>query len=191
MAGPVASYIQLPDDSGNSGKKVRSQTKVISGSTVHEHFFTPVRAGVLLGVYRLGMAQQTIVQTAHDGTSTAFLWFHMPTAITNKKARIRGIWFDTQLSSVAAAMVTAPRVSASRFTFTGTASGGSVTPVKVDTSWATSVSDLRTAVTGLTVALVGVMGTAGVAGSLTAVGAYAPARCNVFGPTDQEDEWPV
>jgi hypothetical protein len=32
------SYIQLPNDSANTGKKVRSNERTVSGSSVHEHF---------------------------------------------------------------------------------------------------------------------------------------------------------
>ena len=32
------SYIQLPDDSANTGKKVRSQSRTVGANTVHEHY---------------------------------------------------------------------------------------------------------------------------------------------------------
>lgn len=188
MAGPVAASIILPDDSGNTGKKVRSQTKTVGGNSVHEHFFVPGRQAVLLGVYSLAMAQQTVLQTANDGTSTGLLWFHVPTAITNKKARIRKLLINSQ-HSTAFAGITAPRIVASRFTFTGTASGASVTPVKVDTAWATAVADLRTAVTGLTVALVGLMGAAALVGALTAVGAYEPSGIDLIDSVSEDAWW--
>jgi hypothetical protein len=80
-----------------------------------------------------------------------------------------------------------------KYTFTGTASGATVTPVKVDTTSAGSFADLRTAVTGMTVTLVGALGFIPIAGALTAVGAYAPAEVNAIGPNDNdfEDEFVV
>ena len=43
MAAPIANKIILPDDSGNTGKKVRTQTRVVGADTVHEHFFVQGR----------------------------------------------------------------------------------------------------------------------------------------------------
>lgn len=37
------SFIQLPDDTGNTGKKVRTVTRVTGSDTVHEHVFLVVR----------------------------------------------------------------------------------------------------------------------------------------------------
>lgn len=190
MAAPIASKVTLPDDSGNSGKKIRTQTRVVGSDTVHEHFFQQVRQAQVLGVYRLGMAQVTALASAQNGTSSGFLWFHVPTAITNKKARIRRLSVTSQLATLLATP-TAPRLTATRFTFSGTASGASLTPIKIDASGTAAVSDLRTAVTGLTVALVGSLGTAPFPGAQTAVGAYAPAEYNIIDPASEEDEWPI
>lgn len=35
----AASYVQLPDDSLNTGKKVRTNTRTVGPDTVHEHFW--------------------------------------------------------------------------------------------------------------------------------------------------------
>lgn len=35
----AASFVQLPDDSINLGKKVRTNTRVVGADTVHEHYF--------------------------------------------------------------------------------------------------------------------------------------------------------
>src|SRR5258708_6650097 len=35
-------FIQLPDDSGNAGKKVRTNTRLVGGEIVHEHVFSVV-----------------------------------------------------------------------------------------------------------------------------------------------------
>lgn len=190
MAGPVASKVVLPDDSGNAGKKIRTQTRVVGADTVHEHFFIQARQAQVLGVYRLGMAQVTALASAQTGTSSGFLWFHVPTATVNKKVRIRRLSVTSQLSTVLATP-TAPRLTATRFTFTGTASGASLTPVKIDSTAGSSVADLRTAVTGLTVTLVGSFGTAPFPGAQTAVGAYAPAEYNIVDPASEEDDWPI
>ena len=190
MAGPIASKIILPDDSGNTGKKIRSQTRVIGADTVHEHFFVPVREEAVLGVYRLGMAQVTILAAAQNGTSTGFLWFSVPVGTTGKKVRLRRLSVVSQ-HATALATPTAPRLTVTRYTFTGTASGASLTPVKVDATSAASVADLRTAVTGMTVSLVGSIGTAPIVGAVTAVGAYSPTPVHIVDPTADEDEFIV
>lgn len=188
MSGPVASTVILPDDSGNAGKKIRTQTKSVGGNDVHEHFFVRSRQAVLLGVYAHGMDQVTAAQSAQNGTSTGCLWFHVPTAISNKQARVRRVTLSSQHSTVLATP-TAPRLMFSRFTFSGTASGGSMTAVKLDTGYPAAVADLRSAVTGLTVSLVGPLATAPYCGALTAVGGYAPNYMELIHPGDEDNWW--
>lgn len=190
MAAPIASKVILPDDSGNTGKKVRTQTRVVGSDTVHEHMYIQIRQAQVLGVYRIAMAQVTILASAQNGTSSGFLWFHVPNAVTNKKARLRRVYVCSQ-HSTALATPTAPRLVLARMTFTGTASGASITPVKIDASGTAAVADLRTAVTGLTVSLVGNLGAAAICGAVTAVGAYAPAEIDIIDPASEEDEWPI
>lgn len=190
MAGPVDSYIILPDDSGNSGKKDRNQSRVVGGNTVYEKFIVKVRQAQLLGVYRAATAQLAIVQTATNGTTTGLLWAHVPTAVTNKKVRLRRAFVTSQFTA-ATAFPTAPRLRMDRMTFTGTASGAAVTAAKVDSGYPSPVFDLRTAVTGLTPVLVAQLGNAAICGALTAVGAWAPAVIDVFPATSEEDEWNV
>lgn len=190
MAAPIANKIILPDDSGNAGKKVRTQTRVVGADTVHEHFFVEEHKALVLGVYRAALAQQTVLAAAQNGTSTGFLWAHVPTAVSGKKARIRLVYVSSQ-HSTALATPTAPRLVLTRFTFTGTASGAAVTAAKVDATYPAPVLDLRTAATGLTVALVAALAAAGLAGALTAVGAYHPVDINIVDPGESEDEWIV
>src|SRR4029079_15302652 len=51
MAGPVASYVQLPSDSANTGKKNRTQTRVVGSDTAHEHFVVPNIGYARIGRY--------------------------------------------------------------------------------------------------------------------------------------------
>ena len=190
MAGPVAGFVQLPLDTGNTGKKVRTVSLVVGADTVHHHFFVQAREKKVLGTYRAGLAQVTILAAAQNGTSTGFLWAHMPTAITGKSARIRRLRVESQ-HSTALATPTAPRITAVQFTFTGTASGAAVAAIENDRLGPAAVLDLRTAVTGLTPSLVGSLGTAGIVGALTAVGAYAPRTIDIVDAATEEDCWPV
>lgn len=191
MAAPVASFVQLPVDTTNAGKKIRTQSKVIGTDTVHSHFWVQDRAQTVLGVYRLSLAQQTAQASATNGTSTGFAWLAVPTATTTKAARIRRLTVSSQ-HSTALATPTAPRVAASRFTFTGTASGASGgTPDKVDTTFPASALDVRTATTGMTITLVTLIGVAPIVGAVTAVGAYGPVDNSIVDPASDEDQWPV
>lgn len=191
MAGPVAAEIRLPDDSGNTGKRVRTQTRDVgSGVLRHEHAFYEIRQAEILGVYRAALAQQTVAAAAQNGTSSGFLWAHVPSAVSNKWARIRRLYFSSQ-HSTALATPTAPRIVVTRFTFTGTASGAAVTASKVRSDYPSPILDLRTAVTGLTPSLVAATAAAGLAGALTAINAYHPIDINVIDPGESEDEWLV
>src|SRR4029078_9951039 len=51
MAAPVAGYVQLPSDSPNTGKKNRTQTRVIGSDTAHEHFVVPNIGYTRIGRY--------------------------------------------------------------------------------------------------------------------------------------------
>ena len=172
MASPIANKITLPSDTGNSGKSVRSQTRVVGANTVHEHFFIPVSANEPTGKYFLSTAQQTIVAAAQNGTSTGFFWLQLPTAAT-VTACITRINADANAAS-ALATPSAPKISFTKFTFTGTASGAqaaspnSITPYKTGLTVAQVTA--RTAVTGMTVTLVGEIGQFAIPSAETAVG---------------------
>lgn len=190
MAKPIAEKVVLPLDTGNTGKKMRTQSRVVGADTVHEHFFIKGRQAEVLGVYRMAMAQFTVQAAAQNGTSTGFLWAHVPSAVSNKKVRIRKIRINSANSTVLATP-TAARVAISRITFTGTASGASAgTPGKNDATYPASIFDLRTAVTGLTVSLVALLAVAPIIQCVTAVGAVAPRDSEIV-DTSEEDDWIV
>lgn len=94
----------------------------------------------------------TVVATAHNGTSTGHLWLFNPSTNT-KRFRIERVRISTQFGS-ALSVPTSPVTNLSRFTFTGTASGATVAPAAIDTTY-TASADVRSASTGLTVTLVG------------------------------------
>lgn len=60
MTAPVASYIQLPSDASNTGKKNRTQTKVVGSDTVHEHFMVPDHTYTRTGRYVYQSTDDTI-----------------------------------------------------------------------------------------------------------------------------------
>ena len=190
MTAPSAGYVQLPDDTGNSGKKMQTQSESIGGNTVHSHFYIQRRQAKLLGVYRYASAQNTVLATAHTPTATAFLYMFNPTTNTTKNLRIRRAWCHS-LNSSALATPTAPRLLMARGTFTGTPSGTALTPDKVASAYASSSSYLSAAITGATVTMVSNIGAAGLVQCVTAVGAMEPADCDIFDARGNEDEFEV
>lgn len=151
MAAPLASFIQMPDDSGNTGKKIRTQTRVIGADTVHEHFFVMSGEDEHLGTYMGHSGNLTIQAAAQNGTSTGFAWFFNPIGSTVKIA-VRRINCIMQFGS-ALSVPTAPRVVASKFTYTGTPSGAAVALERCDTTYPSAQASLRTAMTGMTITL--------------------------------------
>lgn len=185
MAAPLAAYLHLGDDSAFTGKKLHAQSRTVGSDTVYERAVVLDRKAAVLGIYEGNLAQQTILLSAQDGISSGFLWLHMPTAVSGCSARIRRVLATTQHSS-ALITLTAPRIAMTRFTFTGTATGATVTP-DPDTSYRRAKADLRTASTGLTVTLVAPLDVAPVCGALTAVEAYAPCAYSTRGPLFDSD----
>jgi hypothetical protein len=189
MAAPVAAIIQLPDDAGNAGKKIRTQSRVVGANTVHEHFFIEGRACQVLSVYRLAVTQQTVLAAAQNGTTAGFLFGHMPSTAGAKSLRIRRASFTSQ-HSTALATPTAPRLVIRRYTSAGGLSGAALAPAKVKTSWANPAAIFSLVNTGNTVVHVGdPFGAAALAGALTAVGAYEPCYKDLVDPAADEDEW--
>lgn len=194
MAAPVAGYFRDPDDTGYAGvspKKVHTQSRVVGSDTVHEHQFVKDRFITSFGTYEAVLAQQTYSATATDGTSTGYLWAHMPSAVSNRSARIRRIYLTAQyLGSLA---ISAPRVRIDRMTFTGTATGATVQPMKSTTQQASQAFDLRTAVTGLTVTLAGgALGTLALGGMLSGIAAWSPPLLGISelaAQFSEDDEW--
>lgn len=152
MAAPIADKVILPLDTGNTGKKVRTQTRVVGADTVHEHYFVPASVRENKGFYHVHSGVLTIPTSAHNGTTSGHLFLFNPIGSTVKAAvsRIRSNW-----QMVAGAIdLTVPRQLYSRFTYTGTPSGASLTPAKRRTSDANAQVNVRTAMTGMTISLV-------------------------------------
>lgn len=176
MAAPIAAFAQLPSDSGNTGKQMRTQTRVVGSNTVHEHFFVQSSTRDTVGSYVAHSGNLTIQAAAHT-LPAAFLYVFNPVGSTVKMA-LTAIEIITQLNSALAAP-TSPRLLWKLFTFTGTASGAQITPGKIDSTMAAPTGNVRTASTGLTLTNGADMIASLPTASATAVG-YAPP---------QMDEW--
>lgn len=192
MAAPVPGFIQLPDDGGNTGNKVRTQVRVIGANTVDEHFFIQAREARIVSIYRLALAQATVLASAQNGTTAGFLFAHMPSAATTRAMRLRRLSFTSQ-HSTALATPTAPRLLIRRYTSSGALSAGLIAPNINDSAAHSVPSCLYSAAnTGTTVVHVGIgFGSGAIAGALTAVGAYEPCFKDIIDPAADEDDWPV
>src|SRR6185369_17033872 len=83
MAGPTASYVQLPSDTANTGKKNRTQTKAVGSDTVHEHFVVPSPSYTHTGrYYACSTAVQAISSAAQTPSTAGFYYLHNSTANT-------------------------------------------------------------------------------------------------------------
>ena len=155
MAAPVADNVLLPLDTGNTGKKMRTQTRTIGADSVHEHFFIPSSQRNYLGVFGYHGGNQLIQAAATNGTTTGFWWFINPIGST-VKIGIERVRYAHSITTTLSTP-TCPRVVLQLFTFTGTASGAAVTPAKFNSGYPAAQGSMRTAMTGLTVSLGGII----------------------------------
>ena len=106
MAAPIAGFVQLPTDSGNTGKKVRTQTRVVGADTVHEHHFVSISSRKIDGVYFAVSGVVATVAAADNGTTAARLgWLEMPVGGT-KRGRLRRFCLEWALGAAVAADAT-------------------------------------------------------------------------------------
>lgn len=138
----------------------------------------------LLGAYKFESGIQSVLASAHASTA-GFFWLINPIGSTVlaiiKKLMMTG-W-----PTAASAFVTSPRITIERTTFTGTASGASITPAKRDSNDAASVCSIRTASTGLTLTAGAICGDFSIPAVLTAVGIHCPVDQYLYDATDDDD----
>jgi hypothetical protein len=194
MAAPTAGFVQLPLDTGNTGKKVQAQTEVIGADAVYAHYFIPRSNRKIVAVHGFVSALQSVQASAQANNTGGFLWFQNP-AGSVVRTRIRKLVL--QFSSITELdHLTVPRVALTRFTFTGTASGATLATSKRRVSApaggvadAALVSTIRTAITGMTCAYeAGYYWSATVPGLLLTTSGliFADSR-QIFEPTDEEE----
>jgi len=148
-----ATFVQLPTDSGNTGKKTRTVSRTVGADTVHSTFIIMDSTRDYVGVYGAHTGNHTILAAAQNGTSTGFVWFFNPIGSTVTVALSRLRYISSVTTSLSTP--TCPRVVSQLFTYTGTPSGASVTPGKFKSAYATAQASVRTAMTGMTIVLGG------------------------------------
>lgn len=100
------------------------------------------------GVYALSLGATTVTAAADAATGGRW-WLQNPVGST-VFAAVRKIYFSVT-TSTGLLETSAPTFTVERFTFTGTASGATLTPCKRDSSDAANSIILRTASTGMTI----------------------------------------
>lgn len=149
----TATFVQLPTDSGNTGKKTRTVSRTVGADSVHSTFIIMDSTRDYTGVYGAHTGNHTISATAQNGTATGFIWFINPIGSTVTVALSRLRYMSSIVTSLSTP--TCPRIVAQLFTYTGTPSGAVITPGKFKSAYATAQASIRTAVTGMTVVLGG------------------------------------
>jgi len=138
----------------------------------------------LLGHYKAESGRLTVLASAH-GATAGFFWLINPVSsgivVTIKKVMAMA------LPTAVTAFASTPRITIERVTFTGTASGATITPAKRDSTDAANVATVRTASTGLTLTGGAIVTSFFVPPVLTAVGVAVPAEQYLYDSTDEDD----
>ncbi len=141
----------------------------------------------VLGEYFVSSGKQTILATA-QGATVGFFWLINPVS-SGIVVRVKRVNFK-ESPTAATQFVTVPRITIERVTFTGTASGTTISPAKRDSNDAANIGLLITASTGLTLTAGNVIITflvpPVVLGSGTSAAFARPPTFDIFDP-DQED----
>lgn len=182
-------YTQVAPNS--TGNKIHARSYTVGADTVLDQYVIPQSERTRLGVYRAVPAAMTITAAA-DAATVGRWWLINPVGSTTAVA-VKRVAFTSQ-HNTALATPTGPRITLERVTFTGTATGASVTPSKRVrtaigglTADATPVASVRTASTGLTLTAGEVHKAFFPVVALTAVGA-APPAVDDYDPAIEDEE---
>jgi hypothetical protein len=189
MAAKTDQVIILPNDSGNTGKKIKTKESVVGANTVEEYYFIPSSERDVMGQYKFTMAAQAIPTAVHNGTSTGFMFLTNPLASTIKIAVDR-ITLKQNFSTTLAVDLIAPIININRVSFTGTLSAATTTPARRKTSDAAAQGLLSIASTGLTVTNVAAAYSCigQTMDLVTGGGGHWSAQSDEWNPSDEEDE---
>jgi hypothetical protein len=162
MAAPIAGYIQLPVDTANTGKKNRTQTKVVGSDTVHEHHVVPSAGYTHTGRYfSCSTAAQSVTSVAQVPSTAGHYYLHNSTANTAVGVlRSVDINYSVDGSTAIAITQSCPLFMLQKYTFATAHNGTTINIVAAQTSSTTAKLNMRQAPTGATVTLVGPIGSA-------------------------------
>ena len=138
----------------------------------------------ILGSYKFESGRLTVQATAH--ASTAGFWWLINPVGSGVVCKFKKL-FVTSVPTAVTAFASSPRITLERVTFTGTASGATITVAKRDSNDASNVCTVRTASTGLTLTAGAVIADFTVPAVLTAVGIAVPVDQWLYDDTDEDD----
>lgn len=158
---------------------VRVRERVIAGATFAEQYVLPISTRVRSGTYRADSGP-FVVSSGGDGAGVGRLYLANPS--TTLVVALRKVEFMAA-PTAATALVSSPRVTVERFSFTGTPTGAAIAAAKLrnltqngEVADAAPTARLSTAVTGMTVTAGPVVKSFLVPPILTAVGAAVPVE---------------
>jgi hypothetical protein len=160
MTAPVASYVQLPADTANTGKKNRTQTKVVGSDTVHEHHVVPSAGYTHIARYfSCSTATQSVSSAAQTPSTAGFYYLHNSTANTAVGMLRRvDLSYSVDGSTAIAITQSCPLFMLQKYTFATAHAGTTLNIVSAQTSSTTAKLNMRSAPTGATITLVGPVG---------------------------------
>jgi hypothetical protein len=175
MAAPVASYVQLPADTANTGKKNRTQTKVVGSDTAHEHFVVPSHGYTVTGRYfACSTVAQSVSSAAQTPSTAGFYYLHNSTANTAVgMLRSVDVSYSVDGSTAIAIAQSCPLFMLQKYTFATAHSGTTLNIVSAQTSSTTPKLNMRSAPTGATITLVGPIGAVPMPAIVTTVANYS------------------
>jgi hypothetical protein len=147
----TAAYVVAPVDTGNTGKNIQTISRTVAGTLVHSHVVVPTDGRDILGVH-YGNSGLLTIQAAAHAANEGFLYHINPigSGVTISLRRI-----SYQGAPVSTTARPATRITAERFTFTGTFSGSAITTGKRSTADAAAVGKFANNTAGLAVSPVG------------------------------------
>jgi hypothetical protein len=155
VAAPVKTFVQLPLDTGNTGKKIQTQQEVIGADTVLAHYFIQRSAKKIVSRWGFVSALTSVQASAHANNTGGFLWIPVPIG-ASVRCRLRKLALQITMATEVDHL-TAPRIVVTRFTFTGAPAGATLGQSRVAVSAPTGgaadaapVASVRTAITGMT-----------------------------------------
>jgi hypothetical protein len=184
MAAPVASYVQLPSDTANTGKKNRTQTKAVGSDTVHEHFIVPTQGFTRHGTY----THSSTVARAIVNSAVAITTDTVGTYLAMSTASVKvGVLREVQVSYGSGDPViskTAPIIAAQKYTFATAFSGTTQNICQSQTASTTPGANVRVAPVGATVTYVGDFGCCMVPAIVTTAASYPGDTVTIYKADD-------
>lgn len=172
MAGPVDSYVQLPSDASNAGKKNRTQTKVVGSNTVHEHYMVPSLGFTRTGRYiAASTAVQAVSSVGAAVTTAGVAYLHMSTAQTAVGV-LRKVEMSYSQAGTAVISQSAPHYQLQKYTFNTAHSGTTYNICATQTTSTTPKANIRIAPTGATITPVGNIGAFSLPALVSTAGTY-------------------